>query len=198
MNNISSGGLAILVVGALWFLVLLPSFIRGDHAKEYEETPSVSETVATKLGEQATKALRAKRARNITAGLAAVAALIGSLAWAEFATRGSAVVMAVAASVSTFGLTVLAIRSNKSFRNLSSGSVNRDLPITLTNNKARSESELVDSKTFEPGKVPNQNFLRTGAIEIVELADVVSLEESKPKTEIDDLDEILRRRRHVG
>jgi hypothetical protein len=186
------------VVGALWFLVLLPSFIRGDHGKEYEEKPSVRETVATKLGEQATKALRAKRARNITAGLAGVSALIASLAFVEFATRGSALVMAVVASVSTLGLAVLAIRNNKSYRNLISGSVKRDLPITLTNNKAVTESGSVDSKTFHPGAVPNQNFLRTGAIEIVELAEVHSIEDSKPKTEIDNLDEILRRRRHVG
>jgi hypothetical protein len=38
--NLSSGGLAILVVGALWFLVLLPSFINNDRIKPENEPQS--------------------------------------------------------------------------------------------------------------------------------------------------------------
>jgi hypothetical protein len=115
--NLSSGGLAIVVVGALWFLVLLPSFIRGDSAKkqDYREDP-VSR-------------------RNL-------------------------------------------IRSNKETQ------------------VSKEASEPTNS--FKPSDVPSQNFLRTGAIEIVELAEVVSIETEKPETQIDSIDEILRRRRHVG
>lgn len=115
--NLSSGGLAIVVVGALWFLVLLPSFIKGDTGKSKD------------------------------------------------------------------------IRDDSIIRRNS----NRSNKVT--------EVSLEDSEptnTFQPSDIPSQNFLRTGAIEIVELAEVVSIEKEKPATEIDSIDEILRRRRHVG
>ena len=120
MNNLSSGGLAIIVVAALWFLVLLPSFIRGDQ------------------------------------------------------------------------------RSNSEARKKKSSSVRRDFPISLKNQKEASEPSVKNPNAFSPKEVPSQNFLRTGAIEVVQLADVIAINEAKPASEIDSLDEILRRRRHLG
>jgi hypothetical protein len=116
--NLSSGGLAILVVGVLWFLVLLPSFIKGEagEKREYKED---------------------------------------SIRRADVSKR------------------------------------------TKVTKSIEKEAEAVDPSTsFQPSVVPNQAFLRTGAIEIVELADVIPIEKDKP--EIDSIDEILRRRRHVG
>jgi hypothetical protein len=117
--NLSSGGLAILVVGVLWFLVLLPSFIKGEtgEKREYKED-------SIRRSEQP------KQTRS-------------------------------------------------------------EVAVTETPDQA-----VVDSNSFKPSEVPNQAYLKTGAIEIVELADVVSID--KEKTEIDSIDEILRRRRHVG
>ncbi|CAB4533791.1 MAG: hypothetical protein F2529_00465 [Actinobacteria bacterium] len=198
--NISSGGLAILVVGALWFLVLLPSFIRGDSAKEseLEPQPSIRETVAAKLGPQAASALRAKRTRNFTTVLAIVALLVSALSWAEFFSSGSSLVLSIFSAVSSIGLAGLALRNHRNFRNLSAGSLKRDLPMTLTNNKSVEEAESKNENAFEPELVPNQNFLRTGSIEIVDLAEVISIDEVKGNSEIGNLDEILRRRRHFG
>ena len=200
MNNLSSGGLAILVVGALWFLVLLPSFIRGDQAKELEPElkPSIRETVATKLGPQAASALRAKRARNFTSTFALVALLVSGLAWAEFFSSGSSFVLSLVSAITSIGLAILAFRNHSNFRNLSAGSLKRDLPITLTNTKSIEEAEPKNENAFEPELVPNQNFLRTGSIEIVDLAEVISIDEAKGNSEIGNLDEILRRRRHFG
>lgn len=115
--NLSSGGLAILVVGVLWFLVLLPSFIKGEtgEKREYKEDSIRKVNQKTKT----------------------------------------------------------------------------QVSVTETDVKIAD-----DANTFQPSVVPNQAYLKTGAIEIVELADVVSIE--KGKSEIDNIDEILRRRRHVG
>jgi len=200
VNNLSSGGLAILVVGALWFLVLLPSFIRGDQAKEseLELKPSISESVAAKLGPQAVSALKAKRTRNFTSALSLVALLVSALAWAEFFSSGSSLVLAIVSSIASFGLITLAVRNHTNFRNLSAGSLKRDLPITLTNNKSLDEAKTKNENAFEPDLVPNQNFLRTGSIEIVDLAEVLSIDDAKVESEIGNLDEILRRRRHFG
>lgn len=200
MNNLSSGGLAILVVGALWFLVLLPSFIRGDQAKEseLELKPSIRESVAAKLGPQAVSALKAKRTRNFTSALSLVALLVSALAWAEFFSSGSSLVLAIVSSIASFGLITLAVRNHTNFRNLSAGSLKRDLPITLTNNKSLDEANTKNENAFEPDLVPNQNFLRTGSIEIVDLAEVISIDDAKVESEIGNLDEILRRRRHFG
>ena len=117
--NLSSGGLAILVVGVLWFLVLLPSFIKGEtgEKREYKED-SIRRTKQSKKTRPEVSVIEAD------------------------------------------------VKANE------------------------------DSNTFQPSVVPNQGYLKTGAIEIVELADVVSIEKEKP--EIDSIDEILRRRRHVG
>jgi len=199
VNNISSGGLAILVVGALWFLVLLPSFISGDRSKGVANTEKISvrETVDAKLGERAAAAIRAKRARNISLTVAVVGLLIASLSWFDFASTGQSLVMASIASVIALTFAGLSIRHGKNFRNLAQGAVKRDLPIKLTNSKITLESEEA-TNTFKPSDVPNQNFLRTGAIEVVELAEVISLDEAKPQSGIDNIDEILRRRRHIG
>lgn len=117
--NLSSGGLAILVVGVLWFLVLLPSFIKGEtgEKREYKED----------------SIRRAKQEKKTPPVVSVVKA---------------------------------------------------DAKVAF------------DSNSFQPSEIPNQGYLKTGAIEIVELADVVSIEKEKP--EIDSIDEILRRRRHVG
>ena len=198
--NLSSGGLAILVVGALWFLVLLPSFINNDRSKPEDERPefSIRETVEAKLGVKATKALKAKRARNFAGAIAVIALLIAGLSWAEFAATANSLIVAIVASVSAIALSGLAVRSHRQFAHLSEGSVKRDLPITLTNNKIAEESQASNVNAWKPDEVPNQKFLRTGAIEIVALADVVSIEDVKPKSDIDSIDEILRRRRHIG
>jgi hypothetical protein len=107
-------------------------------------------------------------------------------------------VLSIVSAISSVGLAILAIRNQSNFRNLSANSLKRDMPITLTNSKTIEESESKNENSFEPGLVPNQNFLRTGSIEIVDLAEVISIDDAKPESEIGSLDEILRRRRHFG
>ena len=198
--NLSSGGLAILVVGALWFLVLLPSFINNDRSKPESAKPEVSvrETVEAKLGTKATKALKSKRARNFAGVTAVIALSVAGLSWAEFASTSNSLILAISASVSAIALAGLSVRSHRQFAHYSEGSLRRDLPITLANNKIAEEPAPATVNGWKPDEVPNQKFLRTGAIEIVELADVVSIEDAKPKSDIDSIDEILKRRRHIG
>ena len=198
--NLSSGGLAILVVGALWFLVLLPSFINGDRSKPTTAIPeaSIRETVETKLGPKAAKALKAKRARNYSGATAVIALVVAGLSWADFATTSNSLPLAIFGSLFGLAFIAISIRSHRQFGSLSQDSVKRGLSITLTNNKIVEEPGSDITNSWKPDEIPNQKFLRTGAIEIVELAEVVSIEDAKPKSEIDSIDEILRRRRHIG
>ena len=200
MNNLSSGGLAIVVVAALWFLVLMPSFIKNDQgkAKILQTKPKIRESVELKLGPQATEALRAKRVRNLTVVVSPASYLVGALSLLDFATNGASLVIAIFATIIAIASTVAMIRINRNFKILSAQSAKRDLPISLSNTKSISEPVFKNPNAFKPDSLPSQNFLRTGAIEVVTLADVVSIEDAKPATEIDNLDEILRRRRHLG
>lgn len=194
--NLSSGGLAVVAIGAIWFLVFLPSFIRGDK-NQAEETNKVSAPrVENNLGTRALKALKAKRARTISATLAAISFVVAGLSILELATTGAGLPLSIG-SVAVFALfTWLTVRNNRKYgeiiSNTSSRNISYSAPLTKKSLPEQNEN------TWQPDTIPNQNFLRTGAIEVVELADVVSLEEQKTSTEISNIDEILRRRRHVG
>jgi hypothetical protein len=198
--NLSSGGLAILVVGALWFLVLLPSFINGEKSKPAFETPerSIRKSVEAKLGVKATKALKAKRSRNYSAVATLIAFGVSALSWADFAATTGSLTPAIVSCVIGLALTGLSIRSHRQYVLLSEGSLKREIPINFTTSKTDDVDLPENRNAWNPDEIPNQKFLRTGSIEIVELAEVVSFDEVKTKSEIDSIDEILRRRRHIG
>lgn len=197
--NVSSGGFAILVVGAIWFLVFLPSFIKGENRKEVKTLESnVRDTVETKLGERASAALKLKRGRNILAGLTLVSLLVAGLSVAEIVIQGTGLaVVTVSAGLFVAG-SWLTIRINRNFKLAAAGSMRRQVPLNSATTKVPKQPEPQSEAVWQPNKLPDQTFLRTGAIEIVELAEVVSLTESKTSKEIDGIDEILRRRRHTG
>lgn len=194
--NLSSGGLAVLAIGAIWFLVFLPSFIRGDKNQTVETNKVSVPRLETKVGTREVKAVKAKRARAISATLAAISFVVAGLAILELATTGAGLPLSIG-SVALFGVfTWLTARNNRAYAEITSRTSTRKISYSAPSTKKSLPEQ--NENTWQPDTIPNQNFLRTGAIEVVELADVVSLEEQKTSTEISNIDEILRRRRHVG
>jgi len=70
--------------------------------------------------------------------------------------------------------------------------------VTIPQTMPAKEIPDVNPYAFKPNDVPSQSFLKTGSIEIVNLADVIDIEQAKRESDIDNIDEILRRRRHHG
>jgi hypothetical protein len=195
--NISSGGLAILAIAAIWFLVFLPSFVKGDQSKRVEpETPQ--ESIVPKLSDGAKQALRARRARTIAATFASVSFLLSGLAVVEVVVAANGLPLAVGSVIATVISAWVAVRAHRKYIALLSGSPRRVVPVNAPTKRSIPEVNETELKTWQPGELPKQSYLQTGAIEIVELAEVVSIDSEKSVNEIANIDEILRRRRHVG
>jgi hypothetical protein len=198
--NLSSGGLSILAIAVIWFLVFLPSFVKGDQSKQAkrEKTLVAKEAAKTVLSEGAQAALKARRARTILVTVAVVALVVAGLSVLEVIATGTAIPLAIGSGV-VFGLfTWLSVKSHGKYVGLLSGSIRRSVPVSAPIKRANSETEKTNVKVWQPEALPKQSYLQTGAIEVVELAEVVSIENEKPAEEIASIDEILRRRRHVG
>ena len=197
--NISSGGLAILAIAAIWFLVFLPSFVKGDQSKvtEREKRDEAEVSVKNRLGEHAQRALRARRTRTIFASVSVTAFVVAGLSVLELAVSGSGLPMTIGSVAATAIGVWLTYRAHVNYREMLAGTVRRSVPISTPITTSVSTPALVQN-TWQPESLPKQSFLQTGAIEIVELAEIVELESSdEVKPEIS-IDEILRRRRHVG
>ena len=195
--NISSGGLAILAIAAIWFLVFLPSFVKGEQSKSVErEVPQ--ESSVPRLSEAAKQALRARRTRTISATFAVVAFVVSGLAVLEVVVAANGLPLAIGSVVTTGISTWLTVRSHRKYVGLLSGSPRRVVPVNAPIRRSIPEVNPTDLKTWQPDSLPKQSYLQTGAIEIVELAEVVSIEKEIPAKESANIDEILRRRRHVG
>lgn len=196
--NLSSGGLAILAIAAIWFLVFLPSFVKGDRLREVRTTAEVRETKTDRLGEKAVRALNARRIRAIFATLATAAFVVTGLAFLEVATNGTGLPLAIGSFITTAGTSWLTLRAHRTYRSLLSGATKRSVPITPMEPTKRKTLDQPAPRTWLPEELPKQSFLQTGAIEIVELAEVSELPTKSASVDELKIDEILNRRRHVG
>jgi hypothetical protein len=196
--NLSSGGLAILAIAAIWFLVFLPSFVKGEKIQVAEKPETTKTNVGNRLGERAQQALKARRGRTISATLTTAAFVVTGLSFLEFTTNGTGLPIALGATIATGAFGWLTVRTHNNYRALLSGSVKRVIPITPIPATKRAVLDKVEEKGWQPDELPKQSFLQTGAIEIVELAEVVAIEKIETAEEELKIDEILRRRRHVG
>lgn len=186
-----------MAIAAIWFLVFLPSFVRGDQSKRVErDVPR--ESPSTALSEGAKQALRARRNRNIAATTASVSFVVSGLAVLEVIVAANGLPLAIGSVVTTLISGWLTVRANRRYVALLSGTPRRVVPVSAPIKRSIPEVKDTDSKTWQPDELPKQSYLQTGAIEVVELADVVSIENEKPAEESANIDEILRRRRHVG
>jgi hypothetical protein len=186
--NLSSGGLAIVAIAAIWFLVFLPSFIKGEKNVVREVV------VAPRIDERSIQLIRARRARAIFATVAAAGFVVAGLSALQVVSSGQGIALAISSVAVTLASTFFTIRSHRGYQGLLAGSVKRTIPLTSSKPTQRRNLDEAPSRSWNPESVPQQNFLKTGAIEIVELAEVVEIEPAK----IDNIDEILRRRRHIG
>lgn len=195
--NLSSGGLAILAIAAIWFLVFLPSFVKGDQTKTVQAEDFKAEVKAN-LSEQATRALRSRRTRTISATVAGLSFVVVGLSVLEVISTGTGLPVLIGSTLAFSVAAWLTVRAHRNYVELLSGSVRRAVPVVAPTKRRNLDEVKTEDATWKPEALPKQTFLQTGAIDIVELAEVVSLETEKPAEEVADIDEILRRRRHVG
>lgn len=189
------------VIAAIWFLVFLPSFMKRDESKvqKREQAESAKESVKSHLGSQATAAIAVKRGRATFATLAAVAAVFTVFATLDFLATGRSLVSGLASLTVTILGTVLSLSLNRKYKNLLATVATRKVPLSAPIAPVIKRSNLNEKNNdFKPVEIPDQTYLKTGAIEVVELAEVVELSEEKAETKIESIDEIMRRRRHVG
>lgn len=199
--NIPSGGLAMVVIAAIWFLVFLPSFMKRDEQKiiQREQLERGKEIAKTHLGEQATQAIAVKRGRATFATVAVVGAVFSVFATLDFFATGRSLVSGlVALSVTVMGL-LLTFALNRKYQELLTSVAVRQVPLSMPIAPVIKRANLNEKNNdFTPIEIPGQAYLKTGAIEIVDLADVVELSEVEASPKIESIDEIMRRRRQVG
>lgn len=199
--NIPSGGLAMVVIAAIWFLVFLPSFMKRDEQKiiQREQLERGKEIAKTHLGEQATQAIAVKRGRATFATVAVVGAVFSVFATLDFFATGRSLVSGlVALSVTVMGL-LLTFALNRKYQELLTSVAVRQVPLSMPIAPVIKRANLNEKNNdFTPIEIPGQAYLKTGAIEIVELADLVELSEVEASPKIESIDEIMRRRRQVG
>ena len=197
--NISSGGLAILAIAGIWFLVFLPSFVKGDQSKttERERLAEAETSAKNRLGERAQQALSARRTRSILTTVTVVAFVVAGLSVLEFAVSATGLPLAIGSVIATAAGAWFTYRAHLKYRSQLTGSVRRSVPISSPVVAPISKAQEPQN-TWQPENLPKQSFLQTGAIEVVDLAEVVKLETAATATTEISIDEILRRRRHVG
>lgn len=198
--NITSGGLTIAVMAAIWFLVFLPSFIKADSnnvSRQKVETKS-RELMSSKLGEKASRAIRARKGRAVLGTLSLVALSVAVLSILEFASVGTGLSLALGAATSFIVFVSLTIRNHRKYQTLVQEAVRRKITYARPTLDEKSEKAESDSTSWQPEEVPKQAFLKTGAIDIVTMAEVVEIEPRTESSEVESLDEIMRRRRHIG
>ncbi len=154
--------------------------------------------VKTNLSEQATRALRSRRARTISATLAGIAFTITGLSVLEVIATGSGLPVLVVSALVLVAASWFTVKAHRKYISMLSGSVRRAVPVVAPTKRRNLGDVQTEELSWKPETLPKQTFLQTGAIDIVELAEVVSIETEKPAEEVADIDEILRRRRHVG
>lgn len=189
------------VIAAIWFLVFLPSFMKRDEQKiiQREQLERGKEIAKTHLGEQATQAIAVKRGRATFATVAVVGAVFSVFATLDFFATGRSLVSGlVALSVTVMGL-LLTFSLNRKYQELLTSVAVRQVPLSMPIAPVIKRADLNEKNNdFTPIEIPGQAYLKTGAIEIVELADVVELSEVEASPKIESIDEIMRRRRQVG
>lgn len=186
-----------MAIAAIWFLVFLPSFVKSDQTKK-NQTEDIETPNKSNLSEQAIRALRSRRARTISATVAGLSFVVVGLSVLEVISTGTGLPILIGSTLVLSVAAWLTVRAHRNYVELLSGSVRRAVPVVAPTKRRNLEEPQVEEATWKPESLPKQTFLQTGAIDIVELAEVVSLETEKPAEEVANIDEILRRRRHVG
>jgi hypothetical protein len=132
------------------------------------------------------------------ATIASVSFVVAGLSVLEVVASGTALPLAIGSALSTATFTWLTLKAHRKYVAVLSGTVRRAVPVSTPTKRSIPEVATEETKTWQPEELPKQTYLQTGAIEIVELAEVVSIENEKQQEELANIDEILRRRRHVG
>lgn len=190
-----------LAIAAIWFLVFLPSVVKRDQDKSErrDEIQKVKAISTAHLGKQARMALAVKRGRSLFATAVGFSFVVGVFSTLDFFATGNNLWLVIG-SLATAGLSgFLAVNQHNKYKSLLSQVAVREVPLATPAAEVirRPQADLTDN-SFTPEQVPSQVSLKTGAIEVVTFAEVVPISAAEPSSNIDSIEEILRRRRHVG
>ena len=131
--------------------------------------------------------------------MAVVGAIFSVFAGLDFAATGRSLVSGLLALSATALGSVLAISLNRKYKELLTSVATRQVPLTTPVAPVIKRANLNEiTNDFTPAEIPDQAYLKTGAIEIVELAEVVEISAEEETPKVESIDEIMRRRRHVG
>lgn len=219
-----SGGILIVVLAALWFMVLVPSWSnkKTDRSRSAGSERKFQVTVERRQKIDANThfgvsnlAIRNKnilRGRALFSGLfitSTVVIIANLITFAptptSYFTIGTAALVMV---VSLFAIRAVnrskAKLSNDFARSRSSISAQMAQYIRDSAVQGEDATEIVDERAWTPNQLPaSLSSMRVGAIEATELADVLEFDErkivaSQKKLEAEALDEILKRRRAIS
>jgi len=197
--NSGSGGLMLVALAAVWFLVFLPS-LHGrskDATSESVDRSSrralLNENVSSLVASQARTARLSKQVfalLSITSGLASIASVF----------QGSAVAALVLAAAVAGFVALSRLANNRLNRILVSGSNRRNKISSGLSGSVEKTVEPdveIEDRRWTPNETPKQGLLnRVGTLESPTLADVVEIE-FPGELDSKALDEMLRRRRAI-
>jgi membrane protein implicated in regulation of membrane protease activity len=192
-----SGGLMLVALAVVWFIVFLPSVSKRNQDKD--ELARDRRVRRDRLTAQASPSIasQVKRANVAKVGFAAgaaiaaissiVAVFLGSTLWTITG-------VAIAAGFAVFSR-IAAMRVSRAVSNSANRRTKIGSGLDAQLIGEGEESELIDDRSWRPTEVPGQTYqAQLGTLENPTLADVVNIESAKD-FDSETLDEILRRRR---
>jgi hypothetical protein len=167
--------------------------------QERQQLDRGREIAKSLLGEQATRAIAIKRGRATFASVSSVSAIFVIFATLDFVATGRSLISGLVALTVTALSAAATFSLNKKYQALLTSVAVRQVPLSKPVAPVIKRADLSEKNNdFKPVEIPGQTYLKTGAIEIVELAEVVEISAETDAPKIDSIDEIMRRRRHVG
>jgi hypothetical protein len=197
--NFGSGGLMLVALAAVWFLVFLPAL--NGRGKEGRSESLDRSTRRALLNEHVSPRVAASaRAARLSKQVFALLSIASGIASIVFVFQGAAVGALIAAGFVAGFVALSRIANARLNRILVSGSNRRNkvsAGLSGSLEKSIEPTEEIEDRRWTPNEAPKQGLLnRVGTLESPTLADVVEIE-FPGELDSKELDEILRRRRAI-
>ena len=198
----------LLVIASLWIWVFVPSWFKRSEERQSERkfAGQIKSEIKTAKKQSVSKpgSIAALAARNYRLamtrrvfGTVLLSALVAAVFLAVQAPTNPVLWLAAGGSLSVAVLSVIILRkATAKARELISRSARTRSSIYVETASAVVASVEVDERAWEPNPLPAPRE-RIGALEVPELAEVISIQPAKQLSS-SELDEILRRRRANG
>ena len=192
-----SGGLMLVALAVVWFIVFLPSVSKRNQDKDElardrrVRRDRLTAQASPSIASQVKRANAAKVAFAAAAALAAIASIVALVLGSAFWPVAGVSAVAIFAFLSRLS----ALRASRAVSNSANRRTKIGSGLDAQLIGEGEEPELIDDRSWRPTEVPGQTYqAQLGTLENPTLADVVNIESAKD-FDSETLDEILRRRR---